>query len=713
MEIRKLWNVKRIDDTDALVMSQINEISMALGISTVASRLLYLRGYTDEKKAKDFVEKNGLSIYDPFKLPDMDKAVERIMRAIENGEKIAIYGDYDVDGVSAISVIYLYLEEFAEKCELGYYIPDRFAEGYGMSSSAIETIASKGVSLIITVDTGITAVNEINYARELGIDVVVSDHHECPEVLPDAVAVINPHRNDSEYPFSELAGVGVAFKLVTALEMARVGDRNTAIKNVYSRYADLVTLGTIADVMPVVDENRNIIYFGLDKIKRDPRSGIKALLLKAGVSHEKCTTANISFGVAPRINAAGRMEHASRALELLLLNNDEDADKADLIAEKLSECNKERQQEEQRILEEAYEMVEKSHDFNNDRIIVLSGDSWHQGVIGIVASKIVEKYGLPTIMITFDNEDNNGGEFDIGKGSGRSVSGVNLVECLNSAEEYLIKFGGHELAAGLSVTRGNLEGFKKAVNDHIRKIENEDMWITTVDADLEITPVDVNMKVAEDINLFEPFGMENPTPVFFMSDVNIVKSYPIGGGKHIKFVLEKDGVIMNAIMFGAGYGEFNYNAGESLDVMFNLNINEYNGYRSVQLILRETRYSEAYLGRVEDDRARYSRILSGESFRDGDRIIPSREDFSAIYKALRFGLGDHHGIVDENRLLLVSGAFMGRVKLWLILDVLDEMGICKISRQKNGLLEYSVNINAGKVNLEDSPLLKKVQSQLL
>ena len=429
MEIRKLWNVKKVDDTDALVMSQINEISMALGISTVASRLLYLRGYTDVKKARDFLEKNGLSIYDPFTLPDMDKAVERITRAIKDGEKIAIYGDYDVDGVSAISVIYLYLEEFAEKCELGYYIPDRFAEGYGMSSSAIETIASKGVSLIITVDTGITAVNEINYARELGIDVVVSDHHECPEVLPDAVAVINPHRNDSEYPFSELAGVGVAFKLVTALEMKRVGDRNTAIRNVYTRYADLVTLGTIADVMPVVDENRNIIYFGLDKIKRDPRSGIKALLLKAGVSPEKCTTANISFGVAPRINAAGRMEHASRALELLLLNNDEDAEKADLIAEKLSECNKERQQEEQRILEEAYEMVEKSHDFNNDRIIVLSGDGWHQGVIGIVASKIVEKYGLPTIMITFDNEDNNGGEFDIGKGSGRSVSGINLVEC--------------------------------------------------------------------------------------------------------------------------------------------------------------------------------------------------------------------------------------------------------------------------------------------
>lgn len=709
MEIKKIWNVGR-EGNSPEVSACISEISASLGITSACARLLYLRGYNSVSSARDFIDKNGLGIYDPFRMADMRAAAERILKAVEKNEKIAIYGDYDVDGVSATAVLFLYLEELAPDLELGYYIPDRFAEGYGMSSEAIDELANKGVDLIVTVDTGITAVKEVAHAKELGVDVVVTDHHECREELPDACAVVNPHRKDSEYPFCELAGVGVAFKLITAMEMLVSDDGMlAAVKRVYEKYADLVTLGTIADVMPMVDENRNIIHYGLMKMRTSPRLGIKALIEKAGTAPDKCTTTTVSFGIAPRINAAGRMKHASHALELLLLGEDDDEETASRLAEILCEYNKARQEEEQRILEDVYKKVEDTHDFENDRVIVAADDSWHQGVIGIVASKVVERYGLPTILITFDDEENSGSGFDTGRGSGRSVSGVNLVEVLSSASEYLVKFGGHELAAGLSLTRADLDDFKESVNDYVRSIENDEMWITSVNADCELSADDVNMKCAEDISLLEPFGTSNPTPLFYMSDLTVVKSYPIGGGKHIKFVLEKDGHSFYAVMFGASYEVFNYEAGEKLDAMFNLDINEYNGYKSVQLIIREIRKAESAAMLAEIERKRYKEIKDGAAFSAGESVIPNRDEFASVYKALKFG-GDS-GAISESRLRTLSGGGVNRIKLAFILDVLDEMGLCKISRNSDELVEYAINQMTGKVDLESSQLLIRLKSQ--
>lgn len=708
METRKIWKVGGIGD-NAEALSSVSAISSALGISSVCAKLLYLRGYKTVEEAEDFIKKNGLSIYDPFRLADMKKAAKRILEAVENNENVAIYGDYDVDGVSATAVLYLYLEELNPSMQLGYYIPDRFAEGYGMSSAAIDMLANKGVTLIVTVDTGITAIEEIKHAAELGVDVVVTDHHECKEELPDACAVVNPHRKDSEYPFCELAGVGVAFKLITAIEMLRTGDKNQAIRSVYEKYADLVTLGTIADVMPVIDENRNIVHFGLLKIKKNPRPGIRALLEKAGTSLAKCGTTSISFALAPRINAAGRMSHASHALELMLLSDDDDEMTADTLAEALCEYNKARQDEEQRILEEVYQIIDKTHDFENDRVIVAACDNWHAGVIGIVASKVVERYGLPAVLITFDDEDNNGSSFDVGRGSGRSVNGVNLVETLSAASEYLVKFGGHELAAGLSLTRADVEDFKRAVNDYVRSIENDGMWVTAVEADFELEAADINKKSAEDILLLEPFGISNPTPIFFMKDVNIASSKSLKGGKHIKFTLEKDGVGFDAIMFNADYEVFNYNAGEKLDIMFNLDINEYNGYKSVQLIIREIRIAESAQKRVEAEKARYKEIMDGARFTPDEAVIPDREDFAAVYKALKFG---DDGCVSENRLLALAGGGINRIKLYVILDVLDETGLCNINRSsEDNLIIYSVNNVTKKVNLDESPLLVKLRQR--
>ncbi len=709
MKTKKIWNVGK-EGSSPEVAACISEISASLGVTSACARLLYLRGYKSASSARDFIDKNGLGIYDPYKMADMKEAVERIIKAINEKEKIAIYGDYDVDGVSATAVLFLYLEEIAPELQLGYYIPDRFAEGYGMSTEAIDQLAENGVDLIVTVDTGITAVKEVEYARALGIDVVITDHHECHEELPRACAVVNPHRKDSEYPFRELAGVGVAFKLITAIEMMiSDGDVAAAIKRVYDKYADLVTLGTIADVMPMVDENRNIIHYGLMKIRSAPRLGVKALIEKAGSTSGKCTTTTISFGIAPRINAAGRMLHASHALELLLLGENDDAEAAEQLAEALCDYNKSRQDEEQRILEDVYKKVEATHDFENDRVIVVADDSWHQGVIGIVASKVVERYGLPTILITFNDEDNNGGELDMGKGSGRSVCGVNLVEALSSASEYLAKFGGHELAAGLSLTRADLDCFKKAINDYVRSIENEDMWAISVNADCELLAEEINMRCAEDIRLLEPFGASNPTPLFYMGEVSVIKSYPIGGGKHIKFVLEKGGNSFYAVMFGASYEVFNYEVGDKLDIMFNLDINEYNGYKSVQLIIREIRRAESIAAQIEREMQRYKEIKDGACFSADEKIIPCREEFVSVYKALKFG--GERGVISENRLLTLAGTGINRIKLGFILDILEEMGLCCAKRTTDELVEYRMNRVAEKVDIESSALLARLKAQ--
>lgn len=707
MKTFKKWSVASVgENADSLAC--INEMCQSLGIASACAKLLYKRGCRTVGEAEDFIQKNGLSIYDPFRLPDMRKAVDRITQAIENGENVAIYGDYDVDGVSATSLLFLYLESLDSDAKLGYYIPDRFTEGYGMSVSAIEMLAKKGVTLIITVDTGITAVEEVERAKELGVDVVITDHHECHEVLPNAYAVVNPHRKDSEYPFCDLAGVGVAFKLVTALEMSITGDRDLAIRTVYEQYADLATLGTVADVMPVLDENRNIIHFGLMKMKRAPRPGIKALLEQSGSFSDKCNSSSISFGIAPRINAAGRMARASSAVELLLLSDKDDYESAESLAELLCEYNKSRQEEEQRILEEVYAEVEKTHNFEKDRVIVVSGDSWHPGVIGIVASKVVEKYGLPSILITFDDEENNGSGFDVGRGSGRSVCGVNLVEALSHASEYLVKFGGHELAAGLSITRADIDDFRHSVNEYVRSIEREDMWIVPIEADCELEASDINMKCAEDIALLEPFGTENSTPLFFMKDVTIVKSTSLKGGKHVKFVLEKDGAVFNAIMFGADYEVFNYMSGEKIDIMFNLDINEYNKYRSVQLIIRDVRRAESVTVKEESEQKRYIDIINGAEFSSDECVIPDRNDFALVYKTLVFEKSE---CISEGRLKSAVGETINKIKLFVILDILDEMGLCDVKRGDNGLIEYTVNNVSQKVDLEKSVLLTKLKLQ--
>ena len=723
MNTRKIWKVGDFEETVER-LSAVNDIASSLGISVTCAKLLLMRGYDSVSKAEAFLKNTDLSIYDPFSMKDMDRAAARVLEAINNCENVAVLGDYDADGVSATAVLYSYLESANPHMKLGYYIPDRFTEGYGMSRSAIDFLHSKGATLIVTVDTGITAIAEVEYAKTLGIDVVVTDHHECRETLPDAVAVVDPHRPDCTYPFSELAGVGVAFKLITAVEALSRGETAPSVETVmdiYRRFSDLVAIGTIADVMPVTDENRAIIVRGLWNMNHAPRPGIRALGER--LSSDKggawdISASTVSFFLAPRINAAGRMEHASRALELLLIDeNDENCESAAaLLADYLCQLNTDRQKQESTIMKLLEERVAEQCDLSSDRVLVLTDDEWHPGVIGIAASKVVEKYNRPAILITFDGATENAPDAsDVGRGSGRSIDGVNLIEAISSCGEHLVKYGGHELAAGLSITRGEIDAFRRAINAYVKAHETEDTWTNVVVADLELNATDVRMQLAEEMLLLEPFGIANPTPLFLMRDVTVVTERAIGNGSHVKFRLEKSGVLLNAIMFNAGYEVFDYNPGERIDILFNVDINEYNGSRTVQLLLRDTRYSEAFAEEAERQLSRYHEIMEGATFSIGENLLPGREDFAAVYRVLRARICESVSEMSEKQLLsIVKTASVGginRVKLRVILDVLDEMKLCSIQYHEFDLIEFHVDLSAPKVDLESSPILCRLKAQ--
>ncbi len=725
MQPKKNWKIGRREltekekETAAIAKEQ-------LGLSDTCLRLLLLRGFDSAEKIRKWVCQSDTVLYDPFLMRDMKKAAERILLAVKERQKIAIYGDYDADGVSATSLLFLYIEslvgrlgkgEKSDRLKLGYYIPKRRSEGYGVSVEAVEKLAAEGVELVVTVDTGISAVTEIAHAAELGLDVVVTDHHECPPQLPVACAVVNPHQPGCEYPFKELAGVGVVFKLVAAMEMMLRGedaDKRAITEEIWRTYADLATLGTIADVMPLVGENRMIVSYGLKRISAAPRPGVKALLeMTNGNTKRGVTSSTVSFMLAPRINAAGRMDDAAKAVELFLLTEEDERAKegADALALALCEYNKARQTEESRIIEQVYEKVESTHDFAHDHFIVAEGDNWHSGVIGIVASHVTERYHLPTILITYgDSDEPNAGKFEIGKGSGRSVPGVNLVEALAACSDCLVKYGGHELAAGLSVTRGNVAELRRRLNDFVRDLPAE-TWEDEIVADCELLPNEINMSFAEQLLLMEPYGNGNPVPLFYLENAKIVKSYAIGGGKHLKLQLEKDGFLMSAVKFSAEIESFNLSVGEPVDILFQIDINEYNGTRSVQLIVREMRLHIGFQRKLEAAAARYEEIRNGAEFSAEEHVIPNREDFKRYYLYLRRMTAAGNSRIPERNLLTIlcnGDPNMNLVKLRLMADILNEMKLCRIERGLYNLLEIHICEQKKKVALEDSQILRRL-----
>ena len=727
----KLWGV-RFPTGEDNEEERVRALAEALGLSEITARLLYVRGYRTREEAEAFLRNDDAILHDPFLLKDADLAVARIRKAIDHGEKIVIYGDYDVDGVTSVSMLYLFLR--SKGADVGYYIPSRSGEGYGVSKPAIDLLHGKNVNLIITVDTGITANDEVDYAASLGIDVVVTDHHECKSTLPSACAVVNPHRPDCPYPFKELAGVGVVFKVLCAYEMTLCKEAGVpvieGVRRMYNEYADLVAIGTIADVMPILDENRLVVTLGLRMIAATSRKGLAALIEAASAANpnvksassipqkpvqkkRKITSGFIGFGIAPRMNAAGRISSATKAVELLLADSDE---RAKELAEELCEINRTRQTEENRIAESAYEQIEQKKYPDNERFLVLADDEWQQGIIGIVASRLTERYGLPSILISFDGTTEGCPcGTDIGKGSGRSIKGINLVEAMNYCEDLLCKFGGHELAAGLTIQRCNVDAFRKRINEYVRTHIAEDQLRVTCEADCEVKMEELTMQLALELYRLEPYGVANPTPTFLLRDITIRKIIPISGGKHTKLVVEKDGITFYAMYFNMSAYQLSLFEGNRVDMIFTLDINEYRNLRSLQLYVQEARLSEAYCRELEYEKARLPEIRAGATFSPEENFLPCRDDVAAVYTYLRNEARLEHTLLSENLILaslnMVTEQKIGYGKFFCAVDILSSLGLCMVEQEDSGYYRISVTRGAGKTSLENSEVLKKLRRQ--
>ena len=530
--------------------------------------LLLLRGVSDRNTINSYMAKGLDGIHNPFLFNDMETACCRIIRAINEKEKITVYGDYDVDGITSVSVLTDFLASCGAVCD--YYIPDRFSEGYGLNILAVNRLARNGTKLLITVDCGISSIGEVEFAKTQKLDVIITDHHSCKEEIPKAAAVINPKRKDSTYPFSELAGVGVAFKLVLALAK-KLG---MSAKDVFMKYSDLVAVGTVADVVSLLGENRIIVDRGIKAIETAQNLGIKALLEVSGCAEKEITASLIAFSLSPRINAAGRMENASLAVQLFKAKSYPEALE---LARRLDELNRLRQQTEHKIFEEASALADLQE---NPLVYVLTAKDWHNGVIGIVASKLCEKLGKPCILLSLEK-----GKY---KGSGRSIEGFNLFDALSECEELLTAFGGHALAAGLTISEENIPEFTKRINAYAKKHITSDMLIPKLMIDCAISPSHITLEWANALKKLEPFGSGNEIPVFSMEGVKILSANAIGAdGKHLALRIEKDGVTANAVWFGMGAVKNELSAFSTANIAFTLNINTYNGSQSVQLIIKD------------------------------------------------------------------------------------------------------------------------------
>lgn len=556
--MNKKWQIYETEE------QEIDRISKKYSINKLLSAIIINRKI-DEEKIEEFLNPKRQNFYDPFLMPDMEIAVNRIIKGIENKEKIIIYGDYDVDGITSITVLKSFLED--RGIQVGQYVPNRLDEGYGLNKVAIEKIVNEKYDLMITVDCGISGIEEIKYANSLGLEVIVTDHHEVGENLPEAIAVVDAKRKDNQYPCRDLAGVGVAFKLIQAIGM-KLGLEEKE----YLKYLDIVCIGTISDIVPLVGENRVITKLGLRLVEQTKNMGLKSLLMSSGYKNIDSTC--ISFGIAPRINACGRMGHADEALKLFLSN---DIYEVNELTKKLNEYNTIRQQKEKAIYEDAIKQIEKNKLYENSSIIV-SGENWHHGVIGIVSSKITDLYFKPSILLCNEGE--------LSKGSGRSIPGFDLHEALMKCQDEIERFGGHAMAIGITIKKDNFEAFSKEF-EKISKDAKIDEIVPIIKIDAKINLSDINKEIVESLKLLEPFGEGNKTPIFAFKNLKIDSIRALSEGKHIKMTLKDENTIINAIGFNLGHLTDEFKIGDKIDVVGTLEINSFNGVDSLQIGIKD------------------------------------------------------------------------------------------------------------------------------
>ena len=669
----------------------------AAGYPYLVSAVLAGRGVETPEQAAAFLEREQSLAYSPFLMKDMDKAAARIQQALLDGEKIAVFGDYDVDGITATCILVDYLQ--SRGADVVHYIPRRIEDGYGLSCDAIQVLYDRGVRLLITVDCGITGVEEVDFANSLGMDVVITDHHECREVLPRAAAVVDPHRADCAYPFKHLAGCGVALKLVLALGGP---DREEPL---FARYCTLAAIGTVADVMQMSGENRTIVSRGLATLEHSDFIGLHALLREAGLSGKEISSVQIGFVLAPRINAAGRMGAADKAAELLLCT---DPAAAEAMAKELCALNRERQNVEQDIYTQAEEMIDRMPERQRSAL-VLESSRWHQGVVGIVASRLSEKYSRPSFMIHLNGST--------GKGSCRSWGGFNLFAALENCKDLLLGFGGHELAAGFTIDRSNIPAFRDRMNEYARSYCGGQQPESALEIDVAIAhPAAVTLEELEALSVLEPYGSGNARPLFCLLGATLLRTQNVGQNRHLKLRLGKGCAQFDGIFFSTVAERCGCTVGDRVDAAFYLQINEFRGSRTVQLQMVDIRPSLYASGREQEALDLVERCRAGESLpaRDARRALPGREQFAAAWRCLERVLPPEGRTVAYLPALRALASEIGGAEPFLrsalCLEVFRDRGLLTMEREGDAVT--LVLQRDRRASLDDAPLVAALKQSM-
>lgn len=679
MILRK-WEVRPLDKERAAAFAQ------TYGVPFFLAMLMNIRGLDDAAHLREFLGE-GEPLSDPFLLKDMDKAAARITRAVDNMEKIAVYGDYDADGVTSTAMLYSYLE--TRGADVIFYIPQREGEGYGMNIGAVEYLKEQGVSLIVTVDNGISSVQEVARANELGIDVVVTDHHRPQEILPDAVAVVDAYRPDDTSPYKHFSGVGIAFKLLMALEDG-AGD----VEDLLEAYSDLAAIGTIGDIVPLTGENRTLIRAGLERLSQSDRPGVQALLENAGIAGKALTSTNVAFTLVPRINATGRMGAPERAVRLLISGYEEEAE---VLSEEICADNEERRRVEAEIAEAAFADIE-AKGYMKDRVVVVDGENWHHGVIGIVASRVTERCGKPCMIISRGETE--------AKGSGRSVEGFSLFEAICACGDLLIKFGGHPMAAGITLKPENIEAFRKRINQYAAE-HFPQMPTQMVTLDCKLNPAALSVSMAQSLTQLEPFGNGNPQPVFGLFNMELSNVTPVGGGGHLRLTLEKNGAVITAMRFNTKPEELPYHIGDKIDLAVQLEAREFRGQPSLTVIVRDMKFAAFNTEKNIASLASFEKWQRGEvlSAEDKKRLYPDRACLAAIYRALRTVNGKE---TDQVRFVSQFGKDMTLGLFKTALLVFEERGLVH-SEIADDTFTATLIETSGKTDITRSPVLLALQ----
>lgn len=672
-----IWKMREFD------IETVKSIMEYKQVPYIIACILANRGIVTEDALDSYYKTSKDGFHDPFKLLDMQVAVNRILTARDKEEIIYIYGDYDVDGVTSTSILYMFLDEIG--CNIEYYIPSRHDEGYGINIEAIDKIIALGARLMISVDTGITAIKQVKHANKQGLNVIITDHHECQEEIPDALAVINPKRDGDNYPFDALAGVGVTFKLIQAI------GQMIGVENKIWKYLDIVAVGTVADIVPLVDENRLMTKMAFKTMSTTWNTGLAALLSISKVKDKKITAGRIGFGIGPRLNAAGRIGHASQAVDLFI---NKDKDYCEKIAEELNQVNKERQLLEKLIFKEAVNIIETTMDPKKEYILVVASENWHHGVIGIVASRLVEKYYRPVIILAIDE--------DVASGSARSIEGFSIFSAINEYKYLLDKFGGHEMAAGMSLATDNISLFAKKLNEYGATHITDDLLKKKINIDISIDTKEITVDLINQLQTLEPFGRSNPQPVFLVKDkVRQIKK--IGkNNDHLRLDIGEENVIQG-IGFSIGEVDDWLGVNQQVQVICNLEINEWRQVINPQMIIKDIRHEEKIYKIIKE-------IIDIHIATNG-----YRENFKKKHILVKTDIANIYRYLKEKEYLKVDKIYYTDIQLVLLsgnIDMLDKVFMALVVLEDVGLLKYALNefymnitlIHGEKVDLKDSKM---------